>query len=331
MKRITLIGSGVAACACAVAAIGPVVASAPVVGPGRAPLTIVYDTTPTTHQLVFPSNGHGLTPKRGALRQDPAGSGMFAPGDNRPFRISKVNGASLQAMSPSTMAATLQRQITLGTYGAGAHLVAVDELLETFGDPAPANPQRNSPLTRINPNSPGSRFTAAMRILAGSQSPWGGTWASRVEVYIPPGIVSSIAVGRGPNHNLGRDGKPHYRTWRAVMPGLALAGGLHLEMYHGTGTPLTAFSASLWRTAPTAFLDLLGRYHGSQSTVHIVFSATTRPAGAPSGWGDAMATSWSLARSTAAGRVILRNGPDEYRIGGQAAEWMKQFNRQFPG
>jgi len=308
VKRVGFIASGVAACACAALAIGPAA------GSSTTPLTIVYDTTSTTHQLVFPRGGQGLSPTRGALRQDPGLGGMFAPGNNAQYRVSKVSGNTLYRETVSQMVGTLQRAVTRGKYGAEAHLVTVDELMETFGDPGTA----------------GIRFSDAMRILASQQCPWGGTWASRVEVFVAPGIVTSIAIGRGPQHNLAPNGRRQYRTWTGVMPGLALAGGLHLEMYHGSGSPLTAFTASLWRHAPAAFLDLLGRYGGSPTKVHFVFTATTTPAGAPSGWGDAMESSWSLARSTAAGRTILANGPDEYRLGRRASEWLREYNRNFP-
>ncbi len=316
LRRSVLITSAIAAGAAAAA-----LSAGSAAGSSWAPRTIVYDTTSATHQLVFPRSGHGLTPQRGALRQDPGIGGMFAPGNNSPYRISKLSGAYLARLSAQGMARAMRSQITRGQYGAEAHLVAVDELLETYGDPGRG---------RVPASSTGARFTTAMRILASSQSPWGGTWASRVQVYVAPGIVTSIAIGHGPEHNLSPSGRPQYRMWRGVMPGLALAGGLHLEMYHGSGSPLTAFSASLWRRAPGAFLGLLGRHGGSASTVHFVLSATTRPASAPRGWGDAMATTWSLARSTSAGRTILANGPDEYRLGHYTAEWLKQYNRQFP-
>jgi len=309
MKRFGFIASGVAACACAALAIGPAAGST------TTPLTIVYDTTSTAHQLVFPRGGNGLSPTRGALRQDPGLGGMFAPGNNADYRVSKVSGNTLSRESVSQMVSTLEGAIIRGKYGAEAHLVTVDEVMETFGDPG----------------TTGIRFSDAMRILASQQSPYGGTWASRVELFIAPGIVTSIAMGHGPQHDLAPNGRRQYRSWTGVMPGLALAGGLHIEMYHGSGSPLTAFTAKQWRTAPGAFLDLLERYGGSPTTVHFVFSATTTPAGAPRGWGDAMEASWSLARSTAAGRTILANGPDEYRLGRRASEWLKEYNRNFPG
>lgn len=287
-------------------------------GSASSPMTLVYDTTSVTHQLVFPRSGPGLSPSRGALRQDPGIGGMFARGNNAAYRVSKISGASLSGMSVTGMVNALERQIRRGQYGAQAHLVAVDELMETYADP------RSGHLSA----GVGMRFSTAMGILASAQSPWGGTWASRVEIYVSPGVVSSIAIGYGPQHNLSPAGRVQYRSWRGVMPGLAAAGGLHLEMYHGNGT---GFSTSLWRRAPHAFLDLLSRYGGNSANVHFVLSGTSRPAGAPSGWGGAMNATWSLARSTPAGRTILDNGVDEYRLGAQAGAWLAQYNRQFPG
>ena len=332
MKRTTLIRSALAASAVvSVAAIGPALGSGAGAGSVPHPLTIVYDTAATTHKLVFPRKGPGLSPTRGDLRQDGAPQGMYTPGSSAPYRISKISGAALARMTPNQMVAALKAQITRGTYGAQAHLVAIDEMLEYYGEPPPANPQSNPPLRPVNPNSPGARFTDAMQIMASQQTPWGGTWASRVEVYISPGMVTSIADGRGPLRNLGEHNKPIGRSWRGVMPGLALVGGLHLEMYHGSGKPLKAFTAAQWRSAPATFIGLLKRYGGSASEVHFMFTATTVPAGAPRGYGSAMEASWSLARSTASGRTVLANGPDAYRLGSGGAQWLAEYNREFPG
>jgi hypothetical protein len=332
LRRAVFIRSALAAGAFAgLAALGPSLGTGASTAPFTRPLTIVYDTAATTHQLVFPRKGPGLSPTRGDLRQDGAPQGMFTPGSSAPYRISKISGADLARLPSSQMVAALKAQITRGTYGAQAHLVSIDEMLENFGEAPPANPQSNPPLPRVNPNSPGARFTDAMRIMASQQSPWGGTWASRVEVYISPGMVTSIADGRGPLRNLGEHNKPIAHSWRAVMPGLALVGGIHLEMYHGMGTPLKALTAAQWRAAPGAFIGLLRRYGGSASEVHFMITATTFPAGAPRGYGSAMEASWSLARSTPAGRTVLANGPDAYRLGNNAAQWLAEYNREFPG
>jgi hypothetical protein len=166
--------------------------------------------------------------------------------------------------------------------------------METYGDPGKASPKKNAALAPVYPNSPGGRCSSAMKILASQHSPWGGTWATRFAVYVAPGIITSIALGRGPNHNLG-----------PAEPGDSNA-------------------------APGSFLALFAEYRGNPPAVHFVFTATTRPANAPRGWGNAMATSARLVRSTSAGRTILSNGPDEYRSGSQATRWLWEFNRQFP-
>ena len=106
MKRTALICSGVAAAICATAVIGPAVGSGAAVKSPTKPLTIVFDTTATTHQLVFPKSGSGLSPRRGDLRQDPGRSGMFAgTKSDSAHRISQVSGATLQTLSAVTMAA----------------------------------------------------------------------------------------------------------------------------------------------------------------------------------------------------------------------------------
>jgi len=88
VKRTTRIGMAVAGCLTAAVAIGPAVGSSPAaVRATPAPLTIVYDTTPTTHQLVFPPLGPA-EPGTRALRQDPGGWHVRL-GDNSPFRISR--------------------------------------------------------------------------------------------------------------------------------------------------------------------------------------------------------------------------------------------------
>ncbi|HWH15606.1 MAG TPA: hypothetical protein VNT51_12750, partial [Miltoncostaeaceae bacterium] len=295
--------------------------------PGR--LTLVYDTAESVDALVRPARGPGLSPARGALRQDPAPAGMLQPGDNRRYRVAKVSGRALAGMSAPAIAALLRSEIQRGSSGAGAHLVAVDEITGAFGEPPPARPRRGGGPSPIDPNGPGARFTAAMRMLS-TPSPYGGTWAERVLVYLAPAVHTSIAAGRGPHRNLGRDGKPHRRTWRAVMPGLALSGGVHLLMYHGVGGGTRPFTAGMWRGVPGAFLNMFGRYGGDPTDVHFVFTGGPAPRGAPRGCGAGVTCAWRLAESTPAGRTVLANGPAVYRLGGQAPRWLREFNRRFP-
>lgn len=129
MRRSAVITSAIAAGAAAAA-----LSVGSAAGSSSTPLTIVYDSTPATHQLVFPTSGRGLSPARGALRQDPGRGGMFVSGNNSTFRISRVSGAALQNMSVANIVTTLESQIIRGTYGASAHIVAIDELLSTYGE-----------------------------------------------------------------------------------------------------------------------------------------------------------------------------------------------------
>jgi hypothetical protein len=305
-------------------------AAAAVAAPSHADarLSLVYDTSDVVARLVSPGAGAGLTPERGALRQDPGTGGMLAPGDNAPYRVSKVDEKSFLSMTAAQIADVLKGEITEGKDGAMSHLVAIDEIGRPFGEMPPARPTRGAKLAPVDPNSLGARFSAAMALLAAEESPWGGTWASRVHVYLAPGVVTSIGVGRGTERNLGRDGKPHRPTWRGVMPGLAQAGGVHLQMYHGLGGVVTAFTAAEWRASATGVVDLLARYGGDSSRVHFLFSSTAIPAGATR-CADAQECSWKLAESTPAGRTILANGPGVYRIGADAENWMREFNRRF--
>ncbi len=312
----------------ALIAIATLAVTAPAAAPATSPLTLVYDLTPVVEQLVDPPSGPGLSPERGALRQDPGGGGMLAPGDNAPFRVAKVSGAALEGMSAEAMADLLRDEIRRGSFGAASHLVAIDEIGRRFGDGAPRVPRRGMTLPPVSPSSPGARFTRAMRILD-TPSPYGGTWASRVHVYLAPAVHTAIAAGRGPERNLGRDGKPHWSTWRGVMPGLALAGGIHLQMYSGVNGRAVSFDARTWRTVPPSFTGLFGRYGGDPTRVHFLFTSGVTPAGSPAGCGDAMACKWTLAESTPAGRAILANGPGVYRIGPDALPWLREFNRRF--
>ncbi len=316
--RLTIATAAVASAAIATAATA------------QQPLTLVYDEQQHVQQLVNPASGPGLSPARGALRQDPGAGGMLTGGDENPFKVAKVSGRALAGMSAPQIAAALKAQIVQGEYGATSHLVTVDEIGKTFGDEKPRLIVRNAALPSVSPSSPGARFSAAMKMLD-TPSPYGGTWASRVHVYLAPAVHSSIAAGRGTHRNLGRDGKPHFQSWRGVMPGLALAGGVHLQMYHGAGSNRFAFTAQEWRTVPAAFTGLIGRYGGSAGRVHFLFSDVGRPAGAPGSCGDPVACEWTLAESTPAGRTVLANGPGVYRIGPEAGAWLVEYNKRFPG
>jgi hypothetical protein len=322
--------------------------------PASAAMSLIYDLDPAANAIVHPADGSpGLGPDRGAFRQEGSSGHLFGGAADAPSRVGKVSGAALARMTVSQMAAALRNQVDYGCvidgrdYGCTSGLVTVDEIGNAFNDgPSPKAPPRRFasrrearaagppppvPLPPVNPRSAGARFSRAMEVLDTLPAPGGGSYASHVHVYLAPAAVAAIGTGRGPNHNLGRDGKPHFSTWRAVMPGLARAGGVWLEMYHGSpGGTVSAFTAAEWRTGPRDVVDVLRASGGDAGRVHFVLTETAMPAGASAGCGTPMACTWTLASLPGANARILANGPGAYRVGAQAPEWIRQYNLRFP-
>lgn len=310
-------------------------------------MSILYDLDPAVSALVNPTDGQRpFGPERGAYRQEPSGGHLFGGRADAPYRVAKVSMRELEGMTAAQMAATLRYAIDhgCGAFGCASHLVTVDELGNSVSERPLLSPAQlrslkgrravrraAARLPRIDPKSPGARFTAAMKLLL-IPSPYGGTYASRVHVFIAPAMSTTIAKGKGPNRNLGRDGKPHFRTWRAVMPGVALAGGVWIEMYHGTaGSVVTeAMTATEWRTVAPDLLALIEGAGGNAAQLHFLFTHAGMPRGAPAGCGATpMECSWSLA-SQGANAQVLANGPGTYRVGDGASEWLAQYNLRFP-
>lgn len=328
-------------------------------GTGGAPMSILYDTARAVSALTHPDRGEPLSVSRGAFRQDPGRGGLLL-GDGRDpqRRIGKVSSRELASLSAEEMAQRLRREIDHARFGARSHLVAVDEIGNRFNDGrvsvryetrvvrgtriqvAAHNElvvtdegyrieRGEVPLPEVDADSPGARLSEAMRMLAATPSPYGGSYADRVHLYIAPSFVASIGMGRGPHHHLGRDGKPHRATWRGVMPALAHAGGVWLEVYHHSrARGAYPFTAEEWRRVPRAFARYHRRFGGERDRLHLVFSeAERRPAGAGAACGEPMACQWALARGTTHGRALLANGVGAYRLGSQARDFLVQLNR----
>lgn len=267
--------------------------------------SVLYDTDSAVREVVRA----GLTAEQGALRQAPAGRDPLPAGR----RVSKVSDEELIGASAEAIAATLKRHVRAcrirgNDYGCASHLAFVDELGAAFND------RRGS--------SNATNLAAAMRQLE-EPSPYGGTWASRVHFYMAPNFTSAIAKGRGPDFNRGRDGKPHFATWRRLMPALARSGGVWLEMYHAVGG-LSPFTAGEWRSGPRKVDVLLRRAGGGTGQLHFLMTrAGSAPAGAR-GCGGPMACQWTLAASGSVNRAIMMNGVGGYRLGDQAGAWARE-------
>jgi hypothetical protein len=274
-------------------------------------MTILYDLDTPARAIVHPPGGQaGVGAARGAFRQEGSSGHLFAGALDARSRIGKVSGAALAGMPAPAMAAALRRQIVAGcvlngrNYGCRSHLVAIDEVGVAFRGAA------------------GARLSAAMQTLAAERARDGESLARHVHVYLAPALVTSIgASGRS-----ARQG-----TWAPLMPALAQAGGVWLEMYHGSRVGVQALSGPDWRRAPRAVARALARAGGDVGRLHFMLSATGMPAGrVPAGCSTAMSCTWALADLPGVNRRILNAGPGAYRVGDQAAAWLASYNSYFP-
>jgi len=331
--------------------------------PGGGPMSILYADQEDVAALTSPAGpGRPISGARGAVRQDPGVGGMFDPaGRDADHRISKVSDHDLVDLSADEIADHIRRESDSPRIANATGIVAIDEVGNPFNDGRVTTTYRwvnvrgkrirvashnrvvvtpngwrlvrgAAALPSVKPESLGARLSEAMGILSAWPHPAGGTYADRVHIYVAPAFSTSIAAGRGPHRHLGNDGKPHRATWRGVMPALASAGGVWLQMYHYSGRTIGTMSAKTWRTVPTAFTGYGARFGLRRERVHFMFGGATRvPAGAPRGCGDAMACQWALAGATPAGRAVLANGPGAYRTGALSLSWRQQYNRVFAG
>jgi hypothetical protein len=296
--------------------------------------TLLYDADPNTTLIVSGQTpggerlGPGVTPARGALRQEPSGTNVLGENarDNA-YRIAKVSGSRLVGRTASQMAAIIRHAIDDGcteviggvvhNFGCQSHLVTIDEVSPTFSNPATGGAGYS-----------GRHFSQAMALLARTPSPWGTSYAARVGIYVDAGVTVSIDIGHGRNHNLNVRGKPQYAAFTDLMPGLARAGTLWLEMYQGVriGAGTAPLTSAEWRSLPSRFVAFLDGYGGNVAQVHYMFG---NAGGATASCADPQACAWSLAALPGINRTVLANGPGEYRLGGQAPAWLEQFNRYF--
>ncbi len=326
-------------------------------------MSILYDEQEAVRALTDPSGpGAPIGGERGAFRQDPGVGGIFDPqGRDDAFRIAKLSASDLAVLSPEAMADRIQDEIDDPEHGNSSGLVAIDEIGNRFNDGRVRIKRtvktvrgkrirlaaghrlivtrtgyriRRGPaaLPAVSPASPGAKLSVAMGILAARPYPGGGTYAERVHLYIAPAFSTSLAAGRGPHRHLGRDGLPHRATWRGVMPAVARAGGVWLEMYHSSrAAGITTMTAREWRTVPRAFASYATRFGADAARIHLVMTEAGAAPARAAGCGDPMECQWRLAAATPAGARLLANGPGAYRLGAQAGTWRAEFNRTFGG
>lgn len=342
--------SGLAAIAAALALGGLGVSSAQ----AHARMVIVYDEERAAAEVL--AGPGGITPQMGAFRQDPGRGGVFREGYEH-HRLAKVGGHELAAMSTAEMVVTLRAAVDggPGVLGGESHIAMVDEIGTLYRDPIEKPCYKGVKLGAVvrriacqntirysrngyrvvkrpapdpavpSADHPSSRLNAAMRELAAAESPYGGSYASRVQFYIAPALVTQVGTNRGRHFSKNRAGTTNIKAaWRGVIRPLALSGGVWLEMYHGSGE---AVSALTWRRAPERFGAYLARHGGSADRVNLLMrGTTTAPAGAGAGCTrlGVMGCTWQLAASRAT-RRYLEQGVGIYDANEHASAWRDNY------
>ncbi len=388
IARVTMMAAGAALALAAPAALGttaqvqawglatdPMATTGPLVNvvtaPGRAPVMarinisrrigILYDTDQGVAATLGASTTMRFLPW--LFRQEPSSSEPLAAlGDNSRQRITKVKATELAAQpSAAAMAAMLRDAVDkrcltpAGFNTCGAHMASIDEITQLFSQ-SPSS-------TRPDPNNPGVRLNLAMDRLQHTPSPWGGSYASRIHIYLAPGTSTSIAAGRGPFRTRGRDGKNHFRNYAWAMQAANRGADVWLEMYHFRHTTVkTAFTPIEWRDVPTSVAQFmrertpgsnpLNRLHfmvaetaptegcpipraGATTTVtdialrSITYLAPATPIEVIPDSGSPMACTWQRMQAGAVNQRITANGVGTHRVSGDVAAEFGQLWRQF--
>ena len=327
---------------------------------------IVLYASPATNSKIIQPFTPGALPIDGRLFvQEPNVGHLFAGDFDRPYRLSGVSGSQLlKAGSALEMATLLHKRIDQldcpfpphGNAGCRSRLVFVDEIDYRFAERAPnlntlawrgrtSRNQRKRKFPNYVPRpktgQPGYELTKAMAILAGLPFAGGGTYAERVHFYISPGIVSSIGVGKGKYYNLGRDGRPHFRSHEGMRGALRRSGGVWLEMYHFNTVNRTRrpFTTGEWRHYPIRFTRYLtgpGATTANPGFVAKMHFLMTRgaphvAAGAPQVClNEALpqACQFTLA-ALPQNAAILANGVGQFKMDGNEAEWRAHVKQLF--
>lgn len=300
-------------------------AAAPPVAPGRCP------APPSFVALQSPAAAEGLI-SRGA----PGLPGLAARGVPHSMlsgvdparQAAIVWGYDLVGLSGEEMAARLRAAMA----SVPSHQVVLDRVEGArWSDGPPAEP----PV--VDPRSAGVALVQAMASLA-AQSPWGGTYAERVHFWIGPGLHSAVGAGLGPNHNLGRDGRVHRRTYDQALRAMAGGGGAWMQMFHEpwlAHVPAEPFTAEEWVRWPTRFAEVFTRLGGRVERLHFLLSqAEQAPPGAlpPGADGSPMGATFALARQPGTNLQILCNGPGALNVESQAGAWLSSLDAAFrPG
>ena len=327
------------------------------------PMIVMYGTAETNRKIIRPGAADALPLDGRLFVQEPNWSHLFGGEADRPFRLARVTEDELEAARTAPAMARLLRTgidqancyYAPAWFGCRSRLVFVDEIDYRFAEPAPnlntpawrGRTSRSQPkpvfpnyVPTPRPGQLGYELGQAMAILAATPYPGDGSYAARVHFYIAPGVVSSIGVGRGRFQNLGRDRRPHFRSYEGLRGALQHAGGAWLEMYHFNRASRTRgpFNTYEWSVYPWRFaLYVTGPgaaapARAALARLHFMMShgAPKPKGGAPAicRRGARQACQFSLAESPK-NQPILANGVGQYRMEGDETEWRSQVRRRF--
>ena len=321
------------------------------------PMIVLYASPETNRAIVKPGTADALPVDGRLFVQEPNPGHLFGGDADKAYRLSGVSGkALLEAGSAQAMASLLKSKIDMndcvfspwGAAGCQSHLVFVDEIDFRFAEKAPnlntpawrgrqhvnePKPRFPNYIPRSKPGHAGYELNQAMTILAGIPYPAGGTYAERVHFYIAPGVVTSIGVGRGKFHNLGRDSRPHFRSHEGLRGALQKAGGVWLEMYHfnvasRTKYPFNTYEWSVYPWRFSLWLSGIGMTTPDPAMVgklHFVMSSgmPKNKGGAPAACANPntpQGCQFALASATK-NAGILANGVGQYKMDGNTSEW----------
>ncbi len=325
-------------------------------------MVVLYGSAPTNRAIIKPGTATALPIDGRLFVQEPNVGHLYLGDRDRPYRLSRVTGTEIvSAGSADAIAALLRSRVAAnnctfvrwGPAGCQSHLVFVDEIDARFAERAPnlntsawrgrtsrAQKKRRFPVYVPRPRAgqPGYELALAMQKLA--TEPFGsGSYADRVHLYIAPGVVSSLGVGRGKYQNLGRDGRPHFRTYEGVRGALRRAGGVWLEMYHFSGGAHIPFNTREWSVAPSKFTRYMtAPGAGSADPAMVAKVRFMMSRGAPPYRTGGPAVCRTTARpqtcqfalaSLPQNAAILANGVGQYRMQGDEAEWRTIVRRLF--
>lgn len=145
-------------------------------------------------------------------------------------------------------------------------------------------------------------LAAALAAMGATPSPWGGSYADRVHLYVP----TPAFLLRDP------------ATWDGAWSAMARAGGVWLQTYRSP-LPTTPWQPPEWLTWPRALAERIVAAGGSPDRLHLLMSTSPdQPA------------QWQMAR-TGAACTWLANGPGAYRLDNSVTQWVAQFRATFGG